>query len=94
VVGFVSYLYTVSNNVGLEGMAMLGGASGSGFTIVEQNGADITVAQAKMASFWTTTTATWVGWNTNVWDFANGRLPILRNVGGNQTANNPPAHLQ
>ena len=71
----------LANNVAWDGMQATGGVN-------------ITAAQAKTAALWTTTTATWEGWDATVWDIADGRLPILRNVGGNQTANNPPTHLQ
>ena len=80
----------LSNNVAWSGMQALGGIT---FGVGESNnidGADITATQSKTASFWTTT----MGWDTTIWDIADCRLPILKNVGGNQTANNPPEHLQ
>jgi hypothetical protein len=54
------------------------------------DGADITIAQALTASFWTTAT-NWQGqvWPDSAWSFADGRLPILRNAGGNQTGEIP-----
>ena len=82
-----------SNNVAWDGMQALGGITFGVGAHYNLDGADITAAEAKTAAFWTTTTATWEGWDTTVWDIANGRLPILRNVGGNQTDNNPPEHL-
>ena len=87
----VSYLDDISffNNVAWSGMQAINGTFAS-----RGHGADITSTQAKTASFWVTPTSAWTGWDTNVWDIANGRLPILKNVGGNQLANNPPAHLQ
>ena len=85
----------LSCNVAFDGMVT------SGFTVSSNAGRDVTAAQVLSAAFWTTTTipygATnpdWIGWDTHSWDFADGRLPILKNVGGNQLANNPPAHLQ
>ena len=85
---------TLSNNVALVDMQALDGITFGAGAHDNLDGADITAAQAKTAAFWTTTTPTWTGWDTTVWDIEDGRLPILRNVGGNQTANNPPTHLQ
>jgi len=87
-------LSTITNNVALENMQALGGITFGTGEANNIDGADITAVQAKTASFWTTTTPTWTGWDTSIWDISDGKLPILRNVGGNQTTNNPPEHLQ
>jgi len=83
-----------SNNVAWDNMQALGGITFGTGAHYNLNGADVTATQVKTASFWTTKTTNWDGWDSNIWDIADGRLPILKNVGGNQTANNPPEHLQ
>ena len=55
------------------------------------NGASIIAGQAKSQVFWTTA-ANWNAsypWNTSVWTFEEGKLPILKDVGGTQTGNAP-----
>ena len=84
------WISTLTNNFALVNMTsnVIFQTSGN------RGGIDITATQAKTASFWTTTTPNWTGWDTTIWDISDGRLPILRNVGGNQTTNNPPEHLR
>lgn len=46
-------------------------------TLTNQNGQDIALDIALTPSFWSDT----MGWSEEVWEFTNGKLPILRNVG-------------
>ena len=55
------------------------------------DGADMTATEAIALAFWTTA-GNWdtsasppAPWDTAVWDIQDGELPILRNVGGNQS---------
>ena len=60
------------------------------------DGTPVTKSDALSASFWTTGTTgfSWLTpWDPDIWDIADGRLPILKNVGGDQITNNPPSHL-
>ena len=54
------------------------------------DGASITAANWHLASWWTTGT-NWdnSAWDIGIWIIEDGRLPVLRNVGGTQ---NPVVH--
>ena len=59
----------------------------------QKNGADMSAANALTAAFWKTAD-NWDGsaWDADVWTFADGKLPILKNVSGTQTGE-PGAYL-
>ena len=63
---------------------MTGG--GNAKTHDDLDGADMTATDAISPDFWTTA-ANWntSGWDTAVWDIQTDKLPILRNVGGEQS---------
>ena len=84
---------TLSNNVAWDGMQAVDINFQSGTGENHVNGADINATMATTATFWTTTTTHWDGWNTQIWSVTNNKLPVLKNVNGNQTINNPPLHL-
>ena len=50
------------------------------------NGANISTQQATSAAFWTNP-ANWSGdgWDADIWAMEDGKLPVLKNVGGKQT---------
>ena len=52
----------------------------------QKNGADMSAAEAVSSAFWTTT-ANWsdAAWDNDIWTFTEGRLPVLKNVGGEQS---------
>ncbi|MBJ6362512.1 S-layer homology domain-containing protein [Paenibacillus sp. GCM10012307] len=55
------------------------------------NGADVFLTQIYAAAFWTTA-GNWdtSGWDSNVWMIEDGKLPILKNVGGTQSGDGGP----
>jgi hypothetical protein len=60
------------------------------------NGTDMTVENAVTAAFWTAR-SNWYdsaayAWDEAVWSFTDGKLPVLRYAGGEQTGA-PPPHL-
>lgn len=83
---------SLTNNVAWDNMTAGGITFGVG-AANNANGTDITAEQAKTFAFWTIATITWEGWDINIWDIADGRLPVLKNIGGNQNTSNP-THLQ
>ena len=63
----------------------------------DYDGLSVTAEEVTSADFWLNNPDVWGkdnAWDTDIWDIADGRLPILKNVGGDQLANNPPAHLK
>ncbi|MCL1900812.1 MAG: hypothetical protein FWG51_00245 [Firmicutes bacterium] len=54
----------------------------------QKDGADVNTADCLTALFWTGSS---VGWDTNVWNVQNGRLPELLKIGGTGTV---PEHLK
>ena len=76
--GYTTYKFTLSNSWANSNMTVM--ANGSSKTLVKGNntadGADC--AAIPSASWWTTTAPNGPGWDTSVWYFANGQLPILQ----------------
>ncbi len=72
----------LSGNAAFSGIS--GGWSNTGAD--ELDGADIALPQINAASFWTTA-SNWdgSGWDESVWTIDDGKLPVLRNVGGAQS---------
>ncbi len=76
-----------SANYAFSGMTNGGGtAFGDGNTIFSRDGKSISITDILTTSFWTTA-ANWNGtaWDTNIWTITNGKLPILKTAGGNQS---------
>ena len=81
---------TINNNYARSDMLFYPSPTAAGTTSFPTddaiiNGQNISVAQYHNASWWTTA-ANWDGgaWDETIWDIAQGRLPRLRGVGGNQ----------
>jgi hypothetical protein len=71
-----------NNNYGLDTMTINAVSYTPNKGITNPDGADVTAAQAKTGTWWTTA-GNWSGgaWSTAVWETANGtRLPILKNM--------------
>jgi|GEM_PF-2558783 len=68
---------TVANNYAYSGMSCV--SKGTSY----DNGAAMTASAAHKASFWTTTTGNWSGWdNSTVWTIVDDYLPILTGLNG------------
>ncbi len=67
------------NNYAFSGMAD-GGSKG----LNGRDGADMSIAQANSAAFWTTA-ANWYGgaWDESIWNLADGKLPTLKSLPAN-----------
>ena len=81
---------SLSCNYAFSGMT----GGGSDKTLNGADGADMTLAQLYDPGFWTTA-GNWDGsaWDgSTIWAFFTNKLPILKNMGGDQTGD-PPAHL-
>ena len=74
---------SLARNHGLETMGTNGGTNFNATNNRHDrlNGANISMAQALTASFWTTSTEEFTGWDTGVWLIADGQLPTLRRGG-------------
>ncbi|WP_283606452.1 GLUG motif-containing protein [Faecalispora anaeroviscerum] len=75
-------LKTLSGNYAFSGIT----GGGSDKTASGLDGADITVSQINTASFWIDA-GIWgtSGWDSAFWTIQDGKLPILKNVGGVQS---------
>jgi uncharacterized repeat protein (TIGR02543 family) len=82
VAGSRLYGLTLAGNAAFSGIPGTWNTTGTD----KINGASITLAQINTAAFWTTA-ANWdtSGWDEAVWTIEDGKLPILKNVGGAQS---------
>ena len=83
VIGNCSYDFENSGNKAFSGI----NGGGNKKTADGTNGADISISQMNTKSFWTDGD-NWsgkIGWSRDEWTFTDGKLPILKNVGGVQS---------
>lgn len=79
---------TLTNNYAYSGMAVPVNGSAKTITAAASgtDGANMNVVEANTASFWTTPGNWYTSpWDSAVWLLADGKLPILTGVGGNQS---------
>ena len=79
----------LQDNYALSTMTVMGQIISSG-TLTNNHGANVETITVKTTTFWSDT----IKWDSDVWSFVNGKLPILNNIRGDQLSNNPPEHLK
>jgi hypothetical protein len=78
IIGIDNDNHTLFGNVALDSMSH---GSGGAFTGNDDHscneGADVSLEQILSRAFWTTSTAYWTAWDTNIWHIVDGALPTL-----------------
>ena len=81
----IGYNFSGGTIAGLRAYSGMTGATWGTKSTNAKDGSDVTSATAKTVTFWQAT----MEWSGSVWTFEEGKLPILKNVGGTQTGNAP-----